>query len=170
MTKHTSAAIDQFATLAASYCALIESHADYTTEAFIDKVRELLPQLYYQALQLPDLPSAGEHPLSGIEHEDWKPVFAQLQEKLGPNDLYWEVFDPLKVEPEEPVAGSLADDLADIWRDLKVGLIHWQTDSAETRQDVNWQWRFHFQVHWSYHVVDALRALNAIAESYGARE
>jgi hypothetical protein len=170
MTDTTAAAIDQFASLAASYCELIEHHADYSTEDFIGKVRLLLPQLYYHALQLPDVEPVNDDRLPRVAHQEWQQMFANLGAFLGSNDLYWVVFDPLKLEPDSPIAASLADDLTDIWRDLKSGLRHWQASPADVRQEIVWGWRFHFQIHWSYHVVDALRAINAISESYGVRE
>src|SRR5262245_45405487 len=39
-----------------------------------------------------------------------------------PFDLYGEVFDPFLVPPEEPVVGSLTDDITDIYRDVITGL------------------------------------------------
>ncbi len=38
-------------------------------------------------------------------------------------DQYWEVFEPLEHEQPEPVAGLISDALADIWRDVKVGIL-----------------------------------------------
>lgn len=39
-----------------------------------------------------------------------------------PFQYYGEVFDPTVVPPEEPVAGNVADDIADVYRDVVTGL------------------------------------------------
>ena len=87
--------IDSFAELAASYCTLIERHGDYTTEEFIGHVRDILPQLYHRALRLPDTETTDEELDRDISHDDWSEMFGSLQNKLGVNDHYWEIYDPL---------------------------------------------------------------------------
>jgi len=52
----------------------------------------------------------------------------------------------------------VADDLADIWRDLRTGLNAMATESRW--EDVGWEWRFGLQTHWGKHAVDALAALH----------
>ncbi len=70
-------------------------------------------------------------------------------------EIYWEVFDPYELD--QPVAGSLSDDLLDVYRDVRGGLALW-----ESRHDADaiWEWRFSFESHWGDHAVDALRALH----------
>jgi hypothetical protein len=70
-------------------------------------------------------------------------------------ESYWEVFDPYKLD--QPVAGSLSDDLLDVYRDVRRGLALWESphDAAAI-----WEWRFSLESHWGDHAVDALRALH----------
>jgi hypothetical protein len=70
-------------------------------------------------------------------------------------EIYWKVFDPYEQEP--PVAGSLSDDLLDVYRDVGEGLALW-----ESGQDANaiWEWRFSFESHWGARAIDAMRALH----------
>jgi len=68
---------------------------------------------------------------------------------------YWEVFDPYVEEP--PVKGSLSDDLLDVYRDVRRGLLLWDHNAP---QAAIWEWRFSFGVHWGNHAIDALRALH----------
>ena len=162
--------IESFVDLASSYCSLIEHHAEYSTEDFVTRVREILPLLYHRALTLPELETTDQDIDREISHDEWSDMFASLQRKLGINDLYWEIYDPLKTDHDDPVAASLSDDLADIWRDLKDGLSHWADCSDTMRQQIIWNWHFSFHSHWSDHVVDALRAINWLLEHYGIRD
>ena len=75
---------------------------------------------------------------------------------FGEFDHYREVFDPYDWTDDEPGVGSLTDDFLDIYRDVNRGLLPY--DRGEHGSAV-WEWRFHFDIHWGDHAVDALRAL-----------
>jgi hypothetical protein len=70
-------------------------------------------------------------------------------------DIYWEVFDPF--ECNEPVAGSLSDDILDMDRDVSRGLALWDAGAEDAAV---WEWRFSFEVHWGVHATSALRAIH----------
>ena len=75
-----------------------------------------------------------------------------------PFDMYAEVFDPLIIPPEEPVIGSIVDDVIDIYRDVVTGLRAFEGgDMANAR----WEWGFNFAHHWGEHATGAIRALHA---------
>jgi hypothetical protein len=56
------------------------------------------------------------------------------------------------------VAADLADDLADIWRDVKSGLLLYRSENPAA---ASWEWRFHFKAHWGRHATGAMHALQA---------
>jgi uncharacterized protein DUF5063 len=68
------------------------------------------------------------------------------------------VFDPLVVPQEETVTADLADDLADVWGDLKGGLLLLHQGD---RVGATWHWAFHFSAHWGHHATAALYALQS---------
>ena len=71
-------------------------------------------------------------------------------------DAYWEVFDPYE---EKPLGiGLLSDDLLDVYVDIRRGLDLWSADVP--REAAIWEWRFHLEIHWGDHAVDAIRALH----------
>lgn len=126
---------------------------------------ELLPRLYAAALALPELgPTTALEP-PGISHEQWAAVASRLRDLLGEADLYAIALEPLDVDREQLSVVSLADDLTDIYRDLKKGL-----DSAEQLDpvDIVWGWRFSFWTHWGEHASRALAAVHLLLEHAGA--
>ena len=151
--------LGRFVVVVRDYCEVIEKQSDLSQRQFIQRIRELLPQLYLHALYLPDTNSdlSAER---AITHEQWSKIFGWLISKLGNCDTYWEVFDPAKDPPDKLVCGSLADDLADIYRDLKDGLLEWDKGHNDIRDAVVWEWKFSFETHWGDHLVDGLRGLN----------
>lgn len=84
---------------------------------------------------------------------------------FGNRDCYWEIYDPFVLE--EPVCGSLSDDLRSIFVDLSKGIILYEQGHIA---DALWAWRFDFRNHWSFHAVDAIRVLNSITMEEGDNE
>ena len=72
--------------------------------------------------------------------------------------MYGEVLDPLPVPPEEPVIGSIADDVIDIYRDVVTGLRAYQ---AGNKTGALWEWGGGFRHHWGEHATGAIRAIHA---------
>ncbi|MFN2529064.1 MAG: DUF5063 domain-containing protein [Candidatus Baltobacteraceae bacterium] len=87
--------------------------------------------------------------------ERWK----SLTEKLSvlPVQHYQIVFDTLTDGPDvAPVTGWLADDLADIYLDLKKGLAEMNHGRVD---DAIWEWRFGYFSHWGRHLTHAQCAI-----------
>ena len=117
--------------------------------------------LYDRALLLPDTEPTTTEPLDRIAHPDWAAIRKGASRRLQ-RDYYWQIFEPLEADRPDAIAGSLSDDLADIWRDLKVGLLE-MDDSADAKSpNAVWHWRFSFDSHWAHHAAGAIGALNAL--------
>lgn len=171
-------ALTPFAALAEQFCGVVEDHASYSAEHFLCAVHPLLAQLYAAGLGLPatdilfdEEPEDSERDVEGpdldrdpdpdrMAHEEWRTLFDALTAKLGKPGYYREIHDPYD-PPEQPeVMGSLADDLSDIYGDLRTGLRKWQRGESGGALRA---WRFDFESHWGQHAVDALRAIHARA-------
>ena len=89
----------------------------------------------------------------------------RLCAQLGHDAWYWMYFEPMKtqVEKAEPVGGNLADDLADVYRDVATGLRAWDSTDDSPLDEVVFQWlRGGFEIHWGAHAVDALGILHRV--------
>ncbi|HEY2860460.1 MAG TPA: DUF5063 domain-containing protein [Terracidiphilus sp.] len=148
----------RFADTAKQYATAIDNVAEQERSAFLVEIYRLLPKLIDLAISLPDTePTDEEPPAREIDQQDgWHRLFARLGERMGERDGYAVVFDP--VSDTEIVRGSLADDLADIYRDLTGPLNALSMSSANKI----WHWRFSFQTHWGNHAVDALKTIHCL--------
>src|SRR5690349_3135565 len=112
-------ATDAFAAAARAYVAWAEQTTAMSGlhEAFT--ARPLVARLITAVIELPRDSAGGD--AAKISGDEWQRVF----QRFGtlPFNYYSECFDPLVVPAEEPVTADLADDLADIWRDVKGGLL-----------------------------------------------
>ncbi len=92
-----------------------------------------------------------------MKDEEWGRLYNSLKEQLADWDLYWQVFDPRT--DNEAIHGSLADDIADTFRDLKNGIRLKETDKVPL-YEIIFSWRHEFYYHWGKHAVDALRTIH----------
>ncbi len=139
------------------YCAWAEAPAEQQTED-LTIAQRLLAELHLSVLGLPTL-DCGDDVDDEVSHDEWKIVLQRFQGL--PVDLYWDVFDPL--EEDAPGLNSLADDLADIYRDLKDGLVLYE---GGKHLRAVWEWRFRFQIHWGAHLTGAQRAIHSYLSNY----
>lgn len=117
-----------------------------------------ITRLYLAGLELPR--SEDDDQVDGstsfrVSGEESDRVYAHAARL--PLDLYGEVFNPLVLPPEEPVVGSLADDITDVYRDVEDGL---RLFRAGRREEALFQWTMSLQIHWGEHATGAIRALH----------
>jgi hypothetical protein len=107
--------------------------------------------------------ASGRVPPEPADFDDRFDLFSQLRAKLGERDSYWLEYDDPAETPEdaEHRTGSLADDLTDIYFELKRGLNMLDADSAGPDR-VAHLWELGFRRHWGQHLVDAERHLYAL--------
>ncbi len=161
MTEDESKSVASFREKAQEFCLPVESYARFSRKEFLSRIHTSLVDLYAAALRLPEV--EWEEPVGGslsaeVRHQTvYEPTYRALLGKLGDTATYTEIFDPF--ENSAPISGSLADDLADIYADLKDGLrILEQTRSVTSAV---WDWRFSFMHHWGiHHLADALKAIS----------
>jgi len=115
----------------------------------------LLSVLFNNALSLPlTEPDELNKNTEKLTNRGWECI----HKKYAPIEFqyYNEIFDPHNFEDKEPVTGDLHDDLADIYCDIKPGVLLYQkgfTDAAV------FEWKSSFNFHWGKHILSAMRAI-----------
>lgn len=143
------------------YCAWVEGPSLESEKEVVEAIR-LLASLYSGVLQVENAGPGGD--IAG-----WRPTTEDrivVAERLShlPFQYYSEIFNPLEIPTEEPVTADLADDLADIYFDIKEGLF---LLAAGHPAAATWSWKDSFRTHWGRHASTALRALHCYAEQEG---
>lgn len=142
--------IDDFAIAVRSFCDWAQLGASTNTvKSEMLLARRYLSSLYALAVDLPRCEC--ERRESTLTHDDWTATFKRFGQL--PVGYYGTISDPLEVPAGETALSDLADDLADIWRDLMEGLILF--DSGD-RDAAGFQWWESFSIHWGDHAVNAL--------------
>ncbi|NHZ99416.1 DUF5063 domain-containing protein [Massilia sp. CCM 8734] len=123
-------------------------------EAQVPIARRHLARLYAQALDLPQRDCDWGDEAAQVSHAAWQAMFARFG--ALPLNYYSQSANTLDVVCSEMMIGDLADDLADIWRNLKHGLN--LLDGGNPDAAV-FQWRENFIIHWGSHAASALHVL-----------
>lgn len=149
---------DRFAAVAQQFCSLVESASATDRTDLLVRIYRILPRLISEAIHLPSLSldDTSSRP-SKVAVIPWAALYDALKTKLADWDGYLQVFDP--TEDQEAVHGSLADDVADIYRDLKEGLL--LIDAGQgSPAEIIWDWRFGYYSHWGQHAIGALQVIH----------
>jgi len=141
----------EMAQVAADYCQLIES-VDASDSDWLERLAALLPRLHAAVTALGAVNGGSEHSMTPDLDARFE-LFAMLRELLGSKDSYWMEFDVAR--DGQSMSGSLADDLTDIYCELKHGLRLLDEAPSQAFDD----WRSGYNLHWGRHLVDAERHL-----------
>ncbi len=141
--------------LARRYCELIEASGP-DNPAWLRLVSMLLPRLHAAMASVSsEVCPERDNP---VDLDARFELFSHLRGLLADRDGYFLEFDRAQ-EGLDAMSGSLADDLTDIYCELKAGLRAYETDPACALG----AWWLGYDCHWSQHLVDAERHLAALA-------
>lgn len=144
-----SSAAFELARVAQDYCELIESSTSHD-DIWLAQVASLLPRLHVAIESLTDGHGECRHALMGDLDARFE-LYTHLRGLLGSRDSYWMEFDV--AEDGQAMSGSLADDLTDIYCELKHGLKVMEGKPHLALEE----WRQGFRIHWGRHLLDAER-------------
>ncbi len=143
---------------ARQYCNLIDRMS--ARGDWLAPLVRILPRLHAGVVTLRGS-VGGNFPPEPADFDDRFDLFSQLRIQLGERDTYWLEFDdPAAAAVDmEHRSGSLADDLTDIYFELKRGL---NMLDAAGPDSVAHLWERGFRCHWGQHLVDAERHLYSL--------
>ncbi|WP_028105217.1 DUF5063 domain-containing protein [Pseudoduganella violaceinigra] len=146
-------AIVDFAVVVRGFCEWAQSGlSTHDSKSEMLLARRHLSFLYAMASDLPHCECQWAE--SALTNDDWTAIYKRFGQL--PVAFYGAILDPLEVPAREAALGDLADDLADIWRDLKEGLILF--DSGD-RDAASFKWQESFAIHWGDHAANALAVI-----------
>ena len=156
-----SGAVIEFVAVAREVCSFLEQAEGFAKTVFMDKTRKILPLLYYKAVMLPSTEAFFEDgPERFVSEQEWQVIHDTILNKLGKHNDYQEVIDPVIRDTEDKVGGSTAENLADIYQDLKDFVMVYRIGTVELMNDALWECMQHFDQEWGQKLLNSLRALH----------
>lgn len=147
--SHT--ALDMF-TVANEYSIFIEKAGKYPKADVYNYLLKVFPLLYVKGALMPEVtveyPEANER---YVTEEQWQLVFNELRDLFGEDDKF-NYCDP-NDELSEPVKQSLAENLADIYQDMKDFVLLYSKEIYAARENAIHEVSRLFKSHWGHRVL-----------------
>jgi hypothetical protein len=147
-------------TVANEYCLFIEKTEEYRKDEIINYLHNICPLLYLKGVMLPSIqvddPDANER---FVTEEQWEKIFNELRTKLLPDDEFWYINEWTFVDSEIS-KGSIAENLADIYQDLKDFVILYQKNTLTAKQNAVNSCKVLFEVNWGPKILQVQKALH----------
>jgi len=146
----------RMASVAREYCELIDGRRD---AAWIKRLTKLLPRLH---VAVTALSAPANEVCTSLLYDDEKrcEMFLGLSDHLQADRKLCSAYKIMSVGPRrrEQLCERMADNLADIYFDLKHGLALLPNDPQRASE----VWQYSFYAHWGKHLLDAECWLRAV--------
>ena len=153
----------EFVTVAAEFCSYLERANEHSRKEFTGTILKLLPLLYIKAQMLPTDERVSDSDLELFVTEDSYEILRMtIAELLANRDTYLDVFVADMKYSDTPVTKSIAEDLADIYQDVKNFICLFRLGINETMHDAIIECKEHFKEYWGQTLVNTLRAIHEI--------
>lgn len=153
----------EFVTVGREYCHFLEQTSEYSKPEFIRLSLRMMPLLYLKTVVLPKVEPELEDMVEKFVDEDlYNHIKASVETKLGVHNDYLEVFTPDINRADTAVAANIAEDLADIYQDIKDFLEVYKTGVTELMNDALAEMVNNFEIFWGQKAVNCLRALHNV--------
>ena len=153
-----------FIALCNEYCVAMEQARESEREDFVRSMLRLLPRIYISATDLKtDSDQSEEAYLESALEEDYnESVRCSVENMLGPDDVYLEVFEDDMKYSDTPIAASVSEGLADIFQVLYNFVIMVKESPEELVEMAVVAVKDEFQSYWGQRLCNVMRALHSI--------
>ena len=151
----------EFTAVASEYCRLCVENTEVEGVRFLAVQQKLLPLLYYKTLLIKEFDPVLSEPVETfVTEEEWTGIEQAILKMLGEANDYLDVPDSEDTYEESVVAGSIAENMADIFQDLKDFLVAYNIGTMEIMNDALWQCLENFRLSWGRKVVVTIKAIH----------
>lgn len=144
-----------FSESALDFCRLVEQIDGYEAEVWLREAGEILLRLDANIINLTSRTPPTPHVWISDLDKRFE-LYSRLKDFLGERDEYWSEAD--LHAGDGYMTGSLSDDFADIYFELKRGL-QLAAQGQEGRSQAVKLWTSGYRDHWRQHLVDARKQL-----------
>ncbi len=153
-----------FIALCNEYCATLEQASSMDKIEFINAVTRLLPRIYISASDIntdSNIYEASTLP-AALDEEYYDSVRRSIENLLGPDDTYLEVFEDDMKYSDTPIATSISENLTDIFQSC-YNFVEAIKDAPEPiASEVIFNMKEDFINYWSAILCNVMRPLNQI--------
>lgn len=151
----------EFITVANEFCSFLERADEMDSVSFLSSLQKLLPLLYLKGSLLPDFELEPEDDLEKYVTEvEYNLIQQKILSHTGAGDDYQEVFVSGMQFSESALTVSIAENVADIYQDVKDTIMSFRTLNEDVMEQALWECRTNFTLIWGQKLVNCLRAVH----------
>jgi len=148
-------------TVANEFCSFLEHSEDKETSDFLGRLQKLLPLLYLKASLLPEFEMEADDELEKYVNElDYNLIQQKVLHHTGAGDDYQEVFLSGMQFSESALTASIAENVADIYQDMKDFVILYQKPLKISKENAVHECKQVFQTRTGYRLVNVIQIIH----------
>ena len=148
-------------TVANEFCSFLERSEDIESDDFLSHLQKILPLLYLKASLLPEFENEVEDdPEKFVTELDYNIIQQKVLRHTGAGDDYQEVFLSGMQFSESALTASIAENVADIYQDMKDLVMSFRTLDEEVMELALSETKNNFAQVWGQKLVNCLRAIH----------
>lgn len=148
-------------TVANEFCSFVERSDEMESSDFLSRLQKILPLLYLKASLLPEFESESSEDLEKYVTEvEYNLIQQKILRHTGAGDDYQEVFLPGMQFSESALTASIAENIADIYQDMKDLIMSFRTLDEEVMALALSESQNNFSQFWGQKLVNCLRAVH----------
>lgn len=156
----------EFVTVAAEYCAFLETADQNTKSDFFQKSQKLLSVLYLKTSLLQKVEAIYEEGNEKfVGEEDWIYIKNKVVERIGKHEIFVDVYSTVMTKEDDAENISISEVFADIYQDLMDFLTLYRLGHEESMNDALWECQQSFEQYWGGRLLAALSAVHNIIYS-----
>jgi hypothetical protein len=160
--SYRSRQVIELLTVANEYCLFLEKSEEHGKEILLDFISKISPLLYLKGALLPTVmvsdPGANER---FVTQEQWEDMFLTLHRIFGKDDLFW-VAIPESDGQYTLIKASLAEQLADIYQDMKDFVLLYQKNLQDSMENAASEIKKLFCSHWGIRISQFQRHVHTL--------
>ncbi len=153
-------------TVANEFCSFLERSDEMESADFLSRLQKMLPLLYLKASLLPKFEFEADDDLEKYVTEvEYNLIQQKILAHTGAGDDYQEVFIPGMQFSESALTSSIAENVADVYQDMKDLIMSFRTMNDEVMEQALWESQSNFAQIWGQKLVNCLRAVHNLIYS-----
>lgn len=153
-------------TVANEFCSFLERSEEMESADFMGRLQKMLPLLYLKASLLPKFEFEPDDELEKYVTEvEYNLIQQKILAHTGAGDDYQEVFIQGMQFSESALTSSIAENVADIYQDMKDLIMSFRTMNDEVMEQALWESQNNFAQIWGQKLVNCLRAVHNLIYS-----
>ncbi len=145
-------------TVAHEFCLFIEENGRYESIQILAYLERVVPLLYLKGSLLPDVEVSDESANERfVTEEQWEVFFQQLKVKFGRIDTF---YSNETAGEKDILTCSLADQVADMYQDLKDFLLLYERNTMAARENAVQSCKNLFESRWGYRAIRVMQAIH----------